>query len=109
MNTKAIVLSRVRAIHALSPFVSQGALSLLVFAGALWGIGREVWVAKIVANMPSLTDIAGLGNFFLNAFVTTSLSVQVLSVLVIVAVAYSAREMAKFIAMPGASSVRASL
>lgn len=100
MNTKAIVLSRVRTIHALRPFISQGTLSLAVFAGALWGIGREVWVAKIVSNMPSLTDIAGLSNFFLNAFLTTSFSVQMLSVLVIVAVAYSAREMAKFIETP---------
>jgi hypothetical protein len=109
MNTKTIVLSRVHTIHALRPFVSQGAVSLAVFLGALWGIGKEVWVAKIVANMPSLTDIGGLVNFFLDAFMTTSFSVQILSVLVVAALIYTAREMAAFIGTPSISSVRASL
>ena len=79
------VMRRVRTIHTLRPLVSTTAFSAFLFLGALWGIGREVWVARVFENMPSLSDAAALSRFALSAFLHTDFLVQALSVLAIAA------------------------
>ncbi|MBU6321030.1 MAG: hypothetical protein KGI78_00130 [Patescibacteria group bacterium] len=51
-DIERVVMRRVQTIRFLRPFVSGGALAALVLALALWGIGREVWVAKVFSNGP---------------------------------------------------------
>ena len=70
------VMRRVHRAHALRPFVSMGALAAVICAAALWGIGREVWVAHVFQNAPSGTF--ALGQFYLAAFEHTKTAVQVL-------------------------------
>lgn len=97
MNTKAIVMSRVRAIHALRPLISSTTLAVFLFVFALAGIGKEVWVAKIIENMPSVANVSAFVNFFLSAFMSTTFMVQALSVIVLAALIYIARETAKLL------------
>ncbi len=79
------VMRRVRTIHTLRPLVSTTAFFSFLFLGALWGIGREVWVARVFENMPSLSDAAALSRFALSAFLHTDFLVQALSVLAVAA------------------------
>lgn len=70
-------MRRVRTIHALrTAAMPVAAFSILTLA--LWGIGREVWVAKVFENMSS---IANAPAFFMGAFLGTDLIVQALSIL----------------------------
>lgn len=92
------VMRRVRVIHALRPLLSVGLLSVLTFVAAVWGISREVWVARVIENMSSVSDIAGLVRFFGAAFVGTDLMVQVLSVLAVAAAVWLTQEFARVIA-----------
>lgn len=71
------VLRRVRIIHAVRTHAPiAGAATLFVLS--LWGIGREVWVAKVFANMPSLSDVPGVLSFYAGAFMGTEAPVQLL-------------------------------
>lgn len=99
-RTKEIVMRRVRTAHAVRPFVSGGALALLALLVSFYGITREVWVARVFANMPRMADIAGVARFFAEAFLNTRSVVQILSVLALVAVVWLARETARLIASP---------
>lgn len=76
------VMRRVRAIHLLRA-VSSVAMSAALLALALYTLGREVWVAKVFANMPSLVDVPATLSFFANAFLRTDLLVQILSIIVL--------------------------
>ena len=51
-NIESVVMRRVHAAHLLRPLVSGGAIALTIFVFALWGIGREVWVARVFENAP---------------------------------------------------------
>ncbi|MGE5541283.1 MAG: hypothetical protein ACM3TU_03330 [Bacillota bacterium] len=75
------VMRRVRVIHAVRPLLSTTALGVIVLVLALWGIGREVWVARVFENMPSVADLAAVTRFFAAAFLNTRVAVQVLLVL----------------------------
>ncbi len=88
-----VVMRRVRRIRALRPIVSSGALAALVFTGALWGIGREVWVARVLENAPHNVDM--LPQFYLAAFDHTRLIVQALTLLTLASLIYLARETAR--------------
>jgi hypothetical protein len=87
------VMRRVRIIRILRPIVSMGTLAVLVFVLALWGIGREVWVARVLQNAP--TNITGLFNFSVAAFIHTRFVVQVLALLSLAALITLARETAR--------------
>ena len=79
-------MRRVRTVYvvrSLAPVVS----GFGVFALALWGIGREVWVAKVFENMPAVQDISAVIDFSVRAFVGTEPQVQVLVLAVIVTAA----------------------
>jgi hypothetical protein len=96
-NIEHVVMRRVHIIRVLRPIVSAGALSALIFIAALWGIGREVWVARVFQNMPHSGDLASLARFYLAAFDHTRVAVQVLSLLAFAALAYFVRETVRVI------------
>lgn len=89
-NIERTVMRRVRIIRVLRFFISNRAFAVLVFAVALWGIGREVWVARVLENAP--TNLVDLLRFYLIAFIHTDIIVQTLFVLSFVSVIYLARE-----------------
>lgn len=95
-NIEQNVMRRVRTVYYLRPFVSGSTLSGVVAALSLYGIGREVWVARVVENAPR--EVVSLLNFALSAFANTDLVVQALSLLALGAVVYFARETSKVFA-----------
>lgn len=92
-NIERIVMRRVRLIRLLALIVSTATLAVLTFVAALWGIGREVWVARIIQNAP--TDFAGLAVFYFTAFTGTHLIVQVLTLLTLTSFIFLVREIVR--------------
>jgi hypothetical protein len=74
------VMRRVRIIHAVRPLLSSTALGSLLFLLALYGIGREVWVAHVVQNLEQV-GMASTLNFLIAAFLNTRFIVQVLTLI----------------------------
>ena len=95
-NIERIVMQRVHLIHALRFAVSSGMFSMLIFILALWGIGREVWVANVLQNSPG--NLFDLAHFYIAAFTHTSFIVQALVLLTLVSLVYVAREVARALA-----------
>lgn len=74
---------RTRALRLLSRgYVLGPVLAIL----ALWGIGREVWVARVFENAPA--DILSSLSFYASAFLHTEAIVQLLSFAVFAAVVW---------------------
>jgi hypothetical protein len=80
---QSIVMRRVYFIHTAAPLLSTMLVSSVLFIVALWGVGREVWVARVIRNMPSLSNATAVIHFYAAAFLDTRFIVQILSVLVI--------------------------
>lgn len=95
-NIERIVMQRVHLIRALRFAVSSGVFSLLISALALWGIGREVWVGRVLQNAPA-NPFETIG-FYFTAFLHTRLIVQVLVFLTLAALLYCAREISRALA-----------
>ncbi len=93
-----VVMRRVHAIRALRLVVNRVSASALVLGLSLYGIGREVWVAKVFSNGPQ--DLMGRLLYLEYAFLNTQLGVQILTLLVVGAVVYLAREIARLIVAP---------
>ena len=100
-NIERIVMQRVHLIRALRFAISSGVLSALVSLLALWGIGREVWVGRVLQNAPASPP--ALLQFYLAAFLHTRSIVQVLVLLVIASLLYVAYEIARAIAFVSAA------
>lgn len=94
-NIERIVMRRVRLIRILTLVISTAALAALTFIAALWGIGREVWVARVLENDPD--DLLELPRFYLAAFTHTDLIVQVLIILTLVSLFFLARELIRLL------------
>ncbi|MBI2025197.1 hypothetical protein HYT04_00195 [Candidatus Kaiserbacteria bacterium] len=94
-NIERNVMRRVRLIRLLALIISTATLAVLTFIAALWGIGREVWVARIFENMPQSSDLGALAAFWLAAFLHTSLIVQALIVLTLTSLLFLIREIAR--------------
>ena len=90
-----IVMRRVRTIRMLNAAFSLTTLSAAAGVLALWGIGREVWVAKVFANGPQ--DTLGHAFYLVYAFLHTQFLVQALTLVALVSVVYIARAMARVI------------
>ncbi len=88
-------MRRVRIIHVLRPLTGSAALAALLSVLALWGIGQEVFVAHVLANMPSTADAAAVLKFFAAAFLNTRFIVQVLSVVALGAFIWLVRAIAE--------------
>jgi hypothetical protein len=95
-NIERVVMRRILRIRILRLVISTVVLAVLTSVAALWGIGREVWVARIFENAPR--DIADLPSFYLAAFMHTHIIVQVLTLLTLASLLYLAREVARAIA-----------
>ena len=81
------VMRRVRTIRFLRALEAPVAASLLL-AAALWVIGREVWVAKVLENMRQQASATDVLAFFANAFAHTDFLVQALTLLTLLATAW---------------------
>lgn len=95
MTTSSIhknVMRRVRTIHVMRPLMSTTAFSTLLLLGALWGIGRQVWVARVFENLSFTTDLATFTNFLVSAFTQTEFVVQALTVLALAAFVWIIRD-----------------
>ncbi|MBU6388653.1 hypothetical protein KGQ72_02160 [Patescibacteria group bacterium] len=92
-NIERIVMQRVHLIRALRFAISSGTLSMLVSLAALWGIGREVWVARVLQNAPA-DPLASL-QFYLFAFLHTRTIVQALILLMLASLLYVAYEIVR--------------
>ena len=88
-----VVMRRVRIIRILRLVLSFDVLAMLALVAALWGIGREVWVARVFENAPK--DLPALPRFYVAAFEHTRLIVQALSLITLVSLIYLARESAR--------------
>lgn len=92
-DIERIVMRRVHLIRILQLVISTAVLAVLTFVAALWGIGKEVWVARVFENAPA--DFSQLLNFYLAAFLHTRLIVQVLAVLTLASFAYLLGELVR--------------
>ncbi|HEY4522882.1 MAG TPA: hypothetical protein VJK73_00740 [Candidatus Paceibacterota bacterium] len=88
-NIERVVMRRVRTIRLVRPIFSMGALAFVIFILALWGIGREVWVARVFENAPG--SLALLPGFYFAAFENTRLAVQLLTLATVGSLIYLAR------------------
>lgn len=73
-------MRRVRALRTLQVLTSGAVLAPVLFVASLYAIGRFVFVAKVVENMPPLFDLAAAARFFASAFAHTEFLVQALVV-----------------------------
>ncbi len=96
-NIERIVMRRVHTISVLRRVFSGTTLSGFAGAAALWGIGREVWVARVFENMPQGGDLLATLRFFSAAFENTEAVVQILTLLTLFSVVYLARETGRLI------------
>ncbi len=94
-NIEAVVMRRVKRIRVLRAVFSGTTLAALVFVAALWGIGREVWVAKVFENGPQ--TFVGHAFYLVYAFEHTRFVVQALTLATVGALVYLARDTAKFV------------
>ena len=92
-NIERMVMRRVHLIRILKLIISTVALAVLMFVAALWGIGREVWVARVFENAPQ--NIADLPGFYVAAFAHTNIVVQALTILTLVSLLFLTREIAR--------------
>ncbi len=92
---KSVVLRRARFIHTVRPLVSGTALALALVLVSVYSISREVWVARVIENMPSPANVAAFWRFIEVAFLNTSFAVQVLSVLLVAGTIWVARDVAR--------------
>lgn len=82
---------RVYVLRRAAAVAGAGALYMI----ALWGVGREVWVAKVIENMPALTDVPAVSLFLARAFQHTDLAVQLLVLIALGAMLWLAHAMAR--------------
>ena len=69
-------MRRVHTIRVIRPLLSNAALASALFLVSVVGIGREVWVARVFQNMPSMGNALAVAQFFLSAFINTRTIVQ---------------------------------
>ncbi len=96
-RTKEIVMSRVHAVHAMRPFVSTIALCVVLALVSVYAVSRAVWVEMVLRNMPDITNISALANFFTHAFLHTGFVVQAFSVLAFASALFLVRESLKLL------------
>lgn len=100
MNSSSLhstVMRRVRIAYYLNILLSGTTLAGALLLSSLYLIGREVWVAKVFENMPSITEAAALVTFFVRAFMTTDFIVQALVMLALSAGIVFARSVGKMV------------
>jgi hypothetical protein len=96
-DIERIVMRRVRLIRLLTLIISTVMLAVITTVAALWGIGREVWIAHVFQNMPEVTHGSEFVTFWMTAFTHTRLLVQVLVVGTVASLLFLIREIARFV------------
>jgi len=94
-NIEKNVMRRVHTVRVLRVVFSGVTASFLLLLLALYGIGREVWVARVFTNGPQ--DFFGHFTYLSYAFTHTRLIVQVLTLLTLASIIYLARSFARTI------------
>lgn len=89
------VMRRVHRIRILQLVISTVVLALLTSVVALWGIGREVWVARVFENAPAGSE--HLLSFYFSAFTHTRFIVQALTILTLLSLVFLVRETVRFL------------
>ncbi len=97
-SIERVVMKRVYRMRVLRALASNTVLAAAVAAAALYGIGREVWVAKVFANMPQVASLSAQTSFWLSAFFHTHFLVEALIVATLLALIILARETARLLA-----------
>ena len=92
-NIERIVMRRILLIRILRLIISTFVFATLTSVAALWGIGREVWVARVFENAPE--HIADVPNFYFAAFMHAHLIVQILTIFTLVSLIFLAREVVR--------------
>lgn len=92
-NIEKKVMQRVHRIKWLRLVISGGVFAVALALLALYGLGREVWVAKVFTNGPQ--DFAGHALYFLYAFEHTRFVVQGLILVCLASFVFLAREVAR--------------
>lgn len=94
-NTERVVMNRVHLLRILGLIISTVMFAVLTFIAALWGVGREVWVARVFENMPHLNNFVAFTRFLFAAFIHTQLLVQILVLITLSSFIYLIREIAR--------------
>lgn len=94
-NIERVVMRRVRLIRIMALIISTASLALATSVVALWGIGREVWVAKVFENTQNAHGLLALAQFWFAAFLHTRFIVQALIILTIASFVLLLRELTK--------------
>jgi hypothetical protein len=94
-DIEKIVMRRVYRIRMLRAILSSTVLAGLVLVAALWGIGREVWVAMVFQNGPQ--GFLAHALYLVYAFEHTRIIVQTLVLVCLASIVYLARETAKLL------------
>lgn len=92
-HIERVVMRRVHLIRILYLIISTGVLAALTLVLALWGVGKEVWVARVFENAPA--NIEDLPNFYIAAFVHARFIVQVLTLLTFASLLFLTREVVR--------------
>ena len=75
------ILLRVKTIYWVRRALHSPSLKALILCALVATVTSLVSVSHVFANMPSLSDMQAVANFFLYAFTHTATSVQALSIL----------------------------
>jgi len=96
-DIERVVMRRVHLLRILGLIISTGVLVALTLIAALWGVGKEVWVARVFQNMPHSGNLFDLARFWLATFMNTRLVVQILTLLTLASLAYLILEVVRFL------------
>lgn len=81
-------MRRVRIIRVLRLLTSNVVLACVLGVLALYGIGREVWVARVFENAPHTANLFASAHFYLVALENTRFLVQVLVCVTFASIVY---------------------
>jgi|GEM_PF-4981892 len=91
------IMLRVRFLHVLKRALRPLAIELALCAVVLYGVGKYVFVAKVIENAPDLSRVYDVSTFFFRAFFNTEAVVQLLVLGAIMATAFVMRDLARAI------------
>ncbi|HEY4489322.1 MAG TPA: hypothetical protein VJA87_02460 [Candidatus Paceibacterota bacterium] len=89
-------MRRVYFVHAVRPFVSNTAGAIVLLGFSMYLLGREVFVAQVLRNMPA-ADPAAILRFAEAAFLNTTFVVQALTIFAAISGLWLVRECARLI------------